>query len=221
MLRLFTGYDPREAKGWHTFIQSLIDTSTNYRIMPPLSGKQGDGSTKFTYARFEILELCNWSGPAIFLDAVDMLLRADISELAALYDKDYAVQVVRHDYKTKHPRKFVGTAMEADNPDYPGKNMSSVILWNCGHPAHWKARNRIRRAMEEGDGKFLHRFGWLEDKHIGALPDTWNWLPQEFGTNEHAKLIHYTAGAPFMAHYKDSPMSNHWHDSARTWHSER
>jgi hypothetical protein len=53
------------------------------------------------------------------------------------------------------------------------------------------------------------------------LPDTWNWLPQEFGTNEHAKLIHYTAGAPFMAHYKDSPMSNHWHESARTWHSER
>jgi hypothetical protein len=221
MIRIFTGYDAREAAGWHTFIQSLIDTSTNYRIMPPLSGNQADGSTKFTYERFTVPELCNWSGPAIFLDAVDMLLRADISELADLFDKDCAVQVVKHSYQTRNARKFIGTEMEADNPDYPRKGWSALVLWNCGHIAHFKARNRIRRAIEEGDGKFLHRFGWLEDKHIGELPEIWNWLPQEFGTNEQAKLIHYTAGAPFMAHYKDSPMSNHWHESARTWHSER
>lgn len=221
MVRLFTGYDAREADGWHAFIQSLIDTSTNYRLMPPLSGEQKDGSNAFTYQRFTVPELCNWSGPAIFVDAADMLLRADISELADMFDKSKAVQVVKHDYRTRHARKYVGTEMEADNPDYDRKNWSSVILWNAGHLAHFKARKQIRAAIERGDGKFLHRFGWLEDKLIGDLPVDWNWLCDEFGERETAKLLHWTAGYPGFKHYANAPMSAHWHDSARTWHSER
>lgn len=221
MIRVFTGLDRRELVGWHAFIQSLVDTSTNYRIMPPLTGNQGDGSTDFTYARFSVPELCNWSGPAISLDASDMILRADISDLAGLFDKDCAVQVVKHEYRTSANRKHIGTEMEADNQDYPRKQWSAVVLWNCGHIAHFKARNRIRRAIEEGDGKYLHRFGWLEDRQIGELPIEWGWLPQEHGENPDAKLIHYTLGIPGFKHYKDSPMSNHWHDSAKTFHSER
>jgi hypothetical protein len=221
MLRLFTGYDPREAAGWHAFIQSLLDTSDDYRLMPPLSGKQGDGTNAFTYARFTVPELCNWSGFAIFADACDMLLRAPIQELWELRDKSKAVQVVKHDYVSAHKRKYVGTEMEAANASYPRKNWSSLVLFHAGHIAHFKARNRIRRAIEEGDGKFLHRFGWLEDKLIGDLPIEWNWLPQEHGDNPEAKLIHYTAGGPFFKHYRDGPMSNHWHETARTFHSER
>lgn len=221
MIRLFTGYDEREAEGFHAFIQSLIQTSTNYRLMPPLSGEQHDGTNKFIYARFEVPEQCNWSGPAIFVDASDMILKADIAELAALYDKQYAVQVVKHDYKTKHPRKYIGTSMEADNADYPGKNRSSVIIWNCGHKAHWNARDQIRWAIKRGDGKFLHRFEWLKENEIGELPIEWNWLPQEFGENPNAKLIHYTLGIPGFKHYRDGPMANHWHETAKTFHSER
>lgn len=221
MIRVFTGLDRREAIGWHTFIQSLVDTSTNYRLMPPLSGAQGSGTNTFTHERFKVPELCNWSGPAIFLDASDMILRADIAELAGWFDKTKAVQVVKHDYRTSHPRKYIGTEMEADNLDYERKNWSSVILWNCGHEAHWKARNKIRSAIEAGDGKFLHRFGWLTDDLIGSLPVDWNWLPQEFGDRPTAKLIHYTLGIPGFKHYAQGPMSNEYHKIAKTFHSER
>lgn len=221
MIRVFTGYDAREAQGWHAFIQSLLDTSTNYRLMPPICGKQGDGTNAFTTERFSIPERCNWSGPAIFVDAADMLLRADVSELAALFDITKAVQVVKHDYQTKHPRKYVGTAMEADNHDYPRKQWSAVVLWNCGHIAHFTARNKIRNAIKQGDGKFLHRFSWLPDNLIGGLPIEWNWMPQEHGDNPKAKLIHYTAGGPFFSHYSDGPMSKYWHETAKTFHSER
>ena len=221
MIRLFTGYDAREAAGWHAFVQSLIETSTNYRLMPPLSGEQHDGTNRFIYARFNILEACNWAGPAIFVDASDMILRSDISELANLFDKTKAVQVVKHNYRTVAPRKYVGTAMEADNLDYERKQWSSVTLWNCGHEAHWKARNRIKAAIEKGDGKFLHRFGWLEDRHIGDLPVDWNWLPQEFGERPTAKLLHFTLGIPGFKHYRDGPMTSHWHEAAKTFHSER
>jgi hypothetical protein len=139
-----------------------------------------------------------------------MLLRANIKELFDLRNPGYAVQVVKHDYKTKHARKYVGTEMEAENHDYPRKNWSSVILWNCGHIAHFKNRHR----MSTTDGKFLHRFGWLEDEQIGELPVEWNWLCDEYGENPEAKLLHWTAGGPFLPHYADSPMSAHWHDLA-------
>lgn len=221
ILPIFTGWDARESAGWHVFIQSLIDTSTNYVLPPPLSGKQGDGSTAFTYERFRIPELCGWSGVAVFADAVDMLLKADISELGTLFDPKYAIQVVKHDYRTRHKRKFIGTSQECDNHDYPGKNRSSLILWNCGHIAHFRAAEEIRQAMARGDGKYLHRFGWLQPELIGELPATWNWLVDEFGENEQAKLLHWTCGGPFIKHYADAPMSEHWHAMARTLHSER
>jgi hypothetical protein len=219
LIRVFTGYDSREADGWHACIQSLLETSTDYRLMPPISGNQGDGTNKFAIERFSVPELCNWSGPAIFLDASDMILKANIAELAELFDKNYAV--LKHDYRTKHTRKYVGTEMEAPNSDYERKNWSSVILWNCGHMAHFKAREKIRSAIRRGDGKFLHRFGWLEDRLIGELPIAWNWLPQEDGENENAKLVHYTLGIPGFKHYRDGPMSKYWHQMAKTFHSER
>ena len=221
MIRIFTGRDKRELDGWHAFVESLVETSTNYRLMPPLSGKQGDGSNAFTYERFTVPELCNWAGPAIFVDASDMILRADIAELAGLFDKTKAVQVVKHDYRTRFTRKYIGTPMEAANPDYVRKNWSSVILWNCGHEAHWEARNRIRTAIDAGDGKFLHRFGWLTDEQIGSLPVDWNWLCDEFGERKSAKLLHWTAGMPGFKHYANAPMSNYWHATAKTFHSER
>lgn len=220
-LRIFTGYDARESEGWHVFVQSLIETSSRFALMPPLSGVQADGTTAFTYRRFAVPEECNWGGVALFLDAVDMLLRADVSGIERLYDPRYAVQVVKHSYKTRHPRKFVGTAMEADNRDYPMKNASSVILWNCGHISHFNRRQEIRDAIERGDGKFLHRFGWLKAEEIGELPASWNWLVDEFGESEDAKLLHWTAGAPFFSHYRDAPMAGEWHDVAKTLHSER
>jgi hypothetical protein len=215
VIRLFTGYDAREAEGWHAFIQSLIQTSTNYRIMPPLAGEQADGTNTFTYARFLVPEICNWGGPAIFVDGADMLLRNDISQLAGMFDKTKAVQVVKHDYKTKHPRKYLGTEMEADNHDYPRKNWSSVILWNCGHIEHFRARKKIRKAVENGDGKYLHQFAWLTDNLIGELPKEWGWMPQEYGDNDGAKLLHWTAGGPFFDNYRDAPMSEHWHETAK------
>ena len=219
-MKLFTGFDPRETEGWHAFIQSLITTSSGYELMPPLSGKT-DGTNAFTLARFKIFDLVNWGLPCCYLDGADMLLRAPIEELFSLYDHRYAVQVVKHDYVSRHDRKYVGTEMEAANSSYPRKNWSSVMLINAGHRSHWKARNEIERALEDGDGSYLHRFAWLRDEEIGELPVEWNWLPQEMGENENAKLIHYTLGGPFFAHYRDTEMSNHWHDVAKTLHSER
>lgn len=210
-VRLFVGYDEREAAGFHAFIDRLVKTSPDVWVRA-IGGQQGDGTNAFTYERFKIPERCGWSGWALFVDGADMLPRTDIAELWALRDERYAVQVVKHDYKTKHSTKYVGTEMECANADYPRKNWSSVVLWNCGHKAHFEARAKLRAGT---DGPYLHRFGWLKDEEIGSLPVEWNWLADEYGENEKAKLLHWTAGIPGFYAYKDAPHSDEWRDAVR------
>ena len=211
MIPVFCGFDPREEAGTHVFTSSLIHRSSAPVSVTPLhlnhfrsfySKGQRDGTNAFIYTRFLIPFLQDWRGWAIFCDGADMLLRADIAELWSLRDLYKAVQVVKHDYKTKHPRKYVGTAMEADNHDYPRKQWSSVMLINCGH-YHW--RDMTPERVEQMTGPELHRFSWLRDDLIGGLPIEWNWLADEFGPNPDAKLLHWTAGVPAFPHYANAP----------------
>lgn len=201
MIRLFTGYDRREVIGWQVFCDSLIAHASEPVSITPLQGEQKDGTNAFTYSRFLVPKLCEYQGWAIFADGCDMLMRSDIAELWDLRDDRYAVQVVKHDYKTRHPRKYIGTEMESDNEDYPRKNWSSLILWNCARNAHLDP---------EGPASYLHRFQWLEDAEIGELPIEWNWLADEYGSNDDAKLIHWTAGIPGFPHYSSAPHSDEW-----------
>jgi hypothetical protein len=52
MIRLFAGYDPREAVGYHVFCQSLIERTSEPVAITPLYGTQRDGTNAFTYQRF-------------------------------------------------------------------------------------------------------------------------------------------------------------------------
>lgn len=211
MIRIFAGFDKREAIGYHTFVQSILENTSADVAITPLRGLQSDGSNAFTYKRFHLPEMCDFDGWAIFADASDMLCVGDISELWALRDESKAVQVVKHNYQTKHPRKYIGTPMETDNADYPRKNWSSLILWNCGHHDHFDHR----RELAGFDGAYLHRFRWLDDELIGDLPFSWNWLADEYGENIEANLLHWTAGQPGFYHYKNAPHSDAWRKSVR------
>jgi hypothetical protein len=208
---LFCGYDPREAIGWHAFAQSVIESCTEPLAIIPILGNQYDGSNAFTYSRFLVPQLCGFSGWAIFADGADMLVRTDLKELWKLCEGKDAVKVVKHEYKTKHPRKYIGTELETKNEDYPRKNWSSLILWNCGHWAHFNAREKLGGS----DGKFLHRFEWLKDEQIGEIPAVWNWLADEYGENPEAKILHFTNGIPGFYHYRNAPHAHEWKASVR------
>lgn len=211
MIPVYIGFDPREEAGSHVFASSLIHNASQPVSIIPLhldlfsafyGAGQRDGTNNFIYTRFLIPFLQGWRGFAVFVDGADMLMKGDISELWALRDHYKAVQVVKHDYKTKHPRKYIGTQMEARNDDYPRKNWSSVMLINCGH-YHW--RDMLPERVERMTGPELHRFSWLRDELIGDLPPEWNWIADEFGENPNAKLIHWTAGTPAFPHYANAP----------------
>jgi lipopolysaccharide biosynthesis glycosyltransferase len=214
---LYCGYDAREAAGYHVFCQSVIERSSVPVSFIPLHGPmldgfdgQKDGTNKFIYSRFLVPYLQNYNGWALFMDGSDMICLDDIAKLWALREQNSfnkALAVVKHDYKTKHPRKYIGTPMEADNADYPGKNRSSVILFNC---AHYANRRLTPELVSESPGSFLHRFQWVNDDQIGELPAEWNRLAMEQDISD-ASLVHYTCGSPGFSHYQHCDGADHFH----------
>lgn len=213
-IRLVVGYDPREAVAYHVFSQSVIEHASMPVMFVPLSARSltfyrethADGSNAFIYSRFLTPLLMNYDGWAIYADG-DMVCQRDIRELWELRDEAKAVQVVKHDYRTKANKKYLGNR----NEDYPRKNWSSVILWNCGHEAN---RVLTPALIESQTGAYLHRFSWLSDDQIGELPRGWNWLTTEYPDNEDASLLHYTLGTPCFAEYRNADMAevwNHYH----------
>jgi hypothetical protein len=208
MIRVFTGYDQREAIGWHVFVHSLLRHASK-----PVSVHRVDncglqqGTNAFTFSRFLVPWLAGFQGRAIFADAADMLCQADIAELDALFDPTKAVQVVQHQYLTRNRRKYLGTAMEADNLDYARKNWASLMCINCEHPGwRWSSPGSIECMRPLA----MLQFQFLRDDEIGALPAAWNALADESQPIEGAKILHWTAGIPAFPHYADAPGADIW-----------
>jgi lipopolysaccharide biosynthesis glycosyltransferase len=208
---VFIGYDPREAIAFHVCANSIIRQASRPVCIIPLAlnlfqdykETHTDGSNQFIYSRFLVPHLMDYTGWAIFIDG-DMIVRGDITELWDLKDPYNDVMVVKHDYKTRMPVKYLG----AKNEDYPRKNWSSVILWNCNS---FPNRKLTPEFVQQSTGSFLHRFSWLDDARVGELPKEWNWLPDEYGENLDAKLLHYTLGTPCFQEFADTPQGSEWH----------
>lgn len=208
MIPIFVGYDARESVAYHTFCNSVIRRASEPVAFYPLAENilkvgQRDGATAFTYSRFLVPWLMRYRGWAIYCDG-DMVCLDDIVKLWELRDSfSKAVMVVKHDYRTKQAAKFLGNR----NVDYPRKNWSSVILWNCGH---FTSQRLTPEYVGKSTGEHLHRFMWLDDSEIGELPKAWNWLAGEYEHNPEAKLIHYTLGSPCFDDYVDSDHAEDW-----------
>ncbi len=209
-INIVVGFDQREAIAYHTFTQSIIEKSSLPVCFIPLAVNtlkgytetHKDRSNDFIYSRFLTPYLNNFNGWAIFADG-DMICQSDIRELWDLRDESKALLVVKHDYVTKANRKYLGNI----NENYPRKNWSSLILWNCAHPKH---RILTPDFIAQQTGQFLHRFSWLDNSDIGDLPKEWNWLAIEYPINNSAKIIHYTLGTPCFAEYRDTDMAEIW-----------
>ena len=204
MIPLFCGMDNREKVGLSVFCSSVWSRASQPVSITPISGAT-DGTNAFTLARFLVPQMMGYKGFAIFADGSDMLCLADIAELWALCDPFKAVQVVKHDYKTNFPVKYLGQK----NLSYPRKNWSSLMLINCNHFA-W--RRMDAEAVQSLGGQVLHRFEFIKDEFIGELPPVWNYLVSEPNQTGPAKIAHMTIGiAPF---YPD-------HEYAKEWFKER
>lgn len=224
-LPVYIGFDPREADAYRVAEHSLRKHASVPVAVTPLElGKlyeQGllvrpverrDGrlwdhlsganqSTEFATSRFAVpfLQRTGW---ALFVDC-DMVFTGDVAELLALADPRYAVMCVKHG---ELPR--AGTKMDGQvQAPYHRKNWSSVMLWNCDHPAH---RRLTLELLNLWPGQCLHRFCWLKDEEIGALPEAWNWLVDVRPQPENLRLAHFTLGVPSMPGCENSEHAPLW-----------
>lgn len=212
-LPIYIGFDPREAVAYHVCCQSILRYASGPVAFIPLAlntlreydEKHTDGSNAFIYSRFLVPYLERWgqgNTHAIFLDG-DMVVRDDIYKLWALRNPRTGVQVVKHDYKTKYAEKYLG----AKNEDYPRKQWSSVVVWNCNF---YPNRILTPEFVHQQTGAYLHRFSWLKDEQIGELPSSWNRLVLEQEVEKDDKLLHFTIGIPAFDEYRNCDKSEEW-----------
>lgn len=175
-------------------------------------------STEFSHTRFLVPSLMYHKGWALFLDS-DMVCLTDIKKLFSLCDDRFAVMCVKHEHKPSgNGKKMDGREQQR----YFRKNWSSLVLWNCGHPANEFLTEEKVSMMK---GSSLHAFSWLTDDLIGSLPFSYNFisgvspkLPIERGGRP--DVVHYTDGGPWFDECKDVPYSHWWLEEYEAWQKE-
>ena len=141
-MKVFVGYDPREDIAYRVCEYSIKARSVGVEVIPLKQSELRQSgiytrdldtlsSTEFTFTRFLVPHLTGYTGWAIFVDC-DFLFQCDVTEIFNSADNRYAVMCVKHDYTPQEGDKMDG----CKQMPYPRKNWSSMILWNCGHPAN-------------------------------------------------------------------------------------
>ncbi len=211
MIRVFIGYDDREAVAFSVLAHSIHARSSRPVSITPVRLSELNGiltrerhllqSTAFSFSRFLTPYLCGYQGWSIFMDC-DMLMLDDVAKLYDLRDDRYAVMVVKHDHVPRESSKFLG---EPQTP-YEKKNWSSMMLFN-------NARCRALSVdyVNNASGLELHQFKWLgNDELIGSIPDRWNHLVGYHAPRRDVSLVHHTLGGPYFNEYRDCEYAEEW-----------
>ncbi|KAA0685038.1 glycosyl transferase [Neorhizobium sp. P12A] len=181
-IQVFVGTDDYQMIGARVLAHS-ITSHTNSPVdihylndyVAPVPKNPGlQSKTGFSFTRFMIPEICNYSGRAIYLDA-DMLVFSDIAELWN-WQMDDGVSLLYADQPPERGRR----------PQY------SVFVVDCAK-ARWDAKKLMR---DLDDGKYdynalVYEFSHMLDREKAkTLPFRWNAL--EYYDKASTSLIHFT-----------------------------
>lgn len=227
-MKVYIGYDEREAQAASVALKTLQRVSNlpaelldaeklaAQGLLNRLADHRGaqdydlvsnaKKSTRFAVSRFLTPVLCQ-NGWALFTDCDVLFLRDPVEMFQEIGDANKAVYVVQHDYTPSTQWKMVNQQQDR----YPRKNWSSVMLFNCAHPANrrltlWDVNNR--------PGRDLHRFYWLANSEIGELGPHWNWLVGEQDRPEDLGIAHFTLGGPWIQGWKGAEHDDLWKEAA-------
>lgn len=211
MIRVFIGYDPREAVAYNVLAYSVAARSSRPVTVAPIAlahlkdvltrERHPLQSTDFSFSRFLTPYLSGYEGWSVFMDC-DMLMLDDVAKLWDLRDDRYAVLAVKHDHHPRETRKF----LDQPQTSYGKKNWSSVMLFN-------NARCRVLTTeyVNTASGLDLHQFKWLDDDAlIGELPRRWNHLVGYDAPAPDVSLVHFTQGGPYFPEYADCEYAGEW-----------
>jgi hypothetical protein len=180
--------------------EQRINSEGRHQLWDVISGAWM--ATEHSNSRFLVPHLAR-DGWAAFIDG-DVLVNEDIGRLFRLCDPSKAVMCVQHQHEPVESVKMDGQVQTR----YARKNWSSVMVFNCGHPANAALTVPMVNSLP---GRDLHRFCWLDDAQIGALPARWNHLVGSSAlTDARPSLVHFTAGLPDMPGYETQEFAEEW-----------
>lgn len=228
---IYIGFDPREAEAFAVCRNSLRRYCRNIPVhgiclddmrerglyWRPTSTRDGrlwddvsgaPMATEFAISRF-LTPFMAVGGWALFMDC-DILARDDISALFQVADPTKAVMCVKHVHTPTEGTKMDGQLQTL----YARKNWSSVMLFNCDHPANAALTVGLVNTVP---GRDLHRFCWLEDDEIGAIDPAWNFLVGHSDPSIDPKLVHFTEGGPWFEGYRNVPYADEWIAERNAW----
>ena len=215
-MKIFIGWDSREDIAYQVCADSLARHSSVALEIYPIRQEvmRGKGiywrepdplsSTEFSFTRFLVPHLCGYEGWAVFMDC-DFLWRGDVAALQDYMDPYYGVKVVKHVYKPKETHKMDGVVQT----QYPRKNWSSMILWNCGHPL---LKTLTPEVVNRETGMYLHQLRFLWDATIGDLPIAYNYLEGWHTKDDcpNPQAVHFTRGGPWFQEWGNVEYADEW-----------
>lgn len=216
---VFVGYDSREKDAFKVTVNSLIRHTSRKLYVAPLGQeylrKKGiywrpsgePASTEFSFTRFLVPWLCNFTGHAMFVDG-DFLFTRGIDELIESIDQTKAVSCVHHDYRPTDLVKMDGQKQVL----YPRKNWSSLMVFNCGHFSIRKYLDLTN--VNQKPASWLHQMQWVADHEIGSIDESWNWLEGWSKTPEDGvpAAIHFTRGGPWFDDWQNVEYADLWRE---------
>lgn len=156
-------------------------------------------STEFSFTRFYVPLLSQYSGISLFIDN-DFVFKCNPSEMEK-YLKNKPVAVVKHKLDNVHNNKMGGV----ENKSYPKKCWSSLMLFNNS-----KLKHLTKEYLDNASPADLHQFAWVDEKDISEIPRSYNHLVGYYKKHNKIKAIHYTQGGPWFKEYKNSELSEEW-----------
>lgn len=220
-MKIYIGFEPHAAAAYWIQRASILRYHPDARVVPlvqQLLRMQGiyqrpidpKAATEFTYTRFLVPHLQGYQGRALFMDG-DMLVRGPLTDLFNSMDPYAAVGVVKHDHRPNERYKMLrdvdGSIETKVQEVYPRKNWSSLMLFNCMHPA---CRRLSPAFVNTAEPAILHRFNWVNDADIHEFDPRWNWL-EGWNKEPNPSIVHFTRGIPGIHDgYSEVPYSEEY-----------
>ncbi len=206
-MKLFLGYDKREDIVFKVAKDSLRRTSPSADVHALVQdtlrawgyyerGPDERASTDFSLTRFLVPCLMEYEQSwAVFADCDFLFTRDVVKMLLPRLKGDVPLYCVKHDYTPRNDTKMGGKFQY----NYPRKNWSSFMAFNCGHEANRLLTPSVINAAEPS---WLHQLRWLDGYEIGDLPVDFNFLVGEYDPPEDAELLTEPTGrTPTCLHF--------------------
>lgn len=231
-LPVYIGTDAREQEAYRVARASLVHHASGPILPLPLStqrlreqglyrrvedargptrycmASQANCATEFSNSRFFVPLLAH-HGYALFVDC-DVVFMRDVYDLLGSITPGKAVYVVQHQHSPSKSSKMDGQ----EQLRYYRKNWSSVMFFDCDHPAN---RRLNLDALNTMPGRDLHAFYWLNDSEIGELGPEWNFLVNEQPQPENVGILHFTNGGPWIEDWEPAPFDSLWLEAQRSY----